>query len=102
MALRNGSRFAVSMAEVFPHGCHLMPESITEAQDYNEQTRRAGAVCPRESSAVVRPLRLCTFGARRAASRRQPRTPARASYRRHVPVGHGIAGRGRPPWALQS
>jgi hypothetical protein len=40
MALRNGSRFAVSMAEVFPHGCHLMPESITEAQDYNEQTRQ--------------------------------------------------------------
>jgi hypothetical protein len=40
MALRGGSRFAVSMAEVFPHGCHLMPESITEAQDYNEQTRQ--------------------------------------------------------------
>jgi hypothetical protein len=28
------------MAQVFPHGCHLMPESITEAQDYNEQTRQ--------------------------------------------------------------
>ena len=27
------------MQEVFPHGCHLMPESITEAQDYDEQTR---------------------------------------------------------------
>ena len=39
MALRNGSRLAVSMADVFPHGCHLMPDSITEAQDYNEQTR---------------------------------------------------------------
>ena len=39
MALRNGSRLPVSMHEVFPHGCHLMPESITEAQDYDEQTR---------------------------------------------------------------
>ena len=40
MALRNGSRFAVSMHEVFPHGCHLVPDSITEAQDYDEKTRR--------------------------------------------------------------
>ena len=29
----------VTMHEVFPHGCHLMPESITEAQDYDEKTR---------------------------------------------------------------
>jgi hypothetical protein len=39
MALRNGSRFAVSMQQVFPHGCHLMPDSITEAQDYDEKTK---------------------------------------------------------------
>jgi len=39
MALKNGSRFAVSMQQVFPHGCHLMPDSITEAIDYDEQTR---------------------------------------------------------------
>ena len=39
MALRNGSRFAVSMAQVFPHGCCLVPDSITEAQDYDERTR---------------------------------------------------------------
>ena len=24
---------------MFPHGCHLMPDSITEAQDYDEKTR---------------------------------------------------------------
>jgi len=40
MALRNGSRFAVSMHDVFSHGCHLVPESITEAQDYDEKTKR--------------------------------------------------------------
>jgi hypothetical protein len=39
MAFRNGTRLPVSMAQVFPHGCHLMPDSITEAQDYDEQTR---------------------------------------------------------------
>jgi hypothetical protein len=31
MALRNGSRLGVSMHDVFPHGCHLVPGSITEA-----------------------------------------------------------------------
>jgi len=39
MALRNGSRFAVSMHDVFSHGCHLVPDSITEAQDYDEKTK---------------------------------------------------------------
>jgi hypothetical protein len=39
MALRNGSRFAVSMAQVFSHGCCLVPDSITEAQDYDERTK---------------------------------------------------------------
>jgi hypothetical protein len=40
MALRNGSRLGVSMHDVFPHGCHLVPDSIVEAQDYDENTRR--------------------------------------------------------------
>src|ERR1022692_187834 len=40
MALRNGSRFPVSMHDVFPHGCHLLPDSITEAMDYDEKTKR--------------------------------------------------------------
>jgi hypothetical protein len=40
VALKNGSRFAVNMADVFPHGCHLVPDSIIEAQDFDEKTRR--------------------------------------------------------------
>jgi hypothetical protein len=40
MALRNGSRFSVSMQNVFSHGCHLVPGSIAEAQDYDEKTKR--------------------------------------------------------------
>src|SRR5436305_14344525 len=39
MAFRNGTRLPVSMAQVFPRGCHLMPDSITEAQDYDEKTK---------------------------------------------------------------
>jgi hypothetical protein len=40
MALRTGSRFPVSMHDVFPHGCCLVPDSITEAQDYDEKTKK--------------------------------------------------------------
>jgi len=40
MALRNGSRLQVGMQDVFPHGCHLVPDSIIEAQDYHESTGR--------------------------------------------------------------
>ena len=40
MALSPGSRLPVSNRDVFPHGCCLVPDSITEAQDYDEKTRR--------------------------------------------------------------
>ena len=39
MALRNGARFSVGMADVFPDGCYLVPGSISEAQDYDEKTK---------------------------------------------------------------
>jgi hypothetical protein len=38
--IKNGSRFSVGMADVFPQGCHLVPDSISEVQDYDENTRR--------------------------------------------------------------
>lgn len=40
MALKGGTRFTASMAEVFPNGCHLVPGSIGEAMDYDEATKR--------------------------------------------------------------
>ena len=39
MAFKNGMRFPVSMAQAFPAGCCLVPESIAEAQDYDEKTK---------------------------------------------------------------
>ena len=38
MSIRTGNRFPVSMADVFSHGCHLVPDSIAEAIDYDEAT----------------------------------------------------------------
>jgi hypothetical protein len=40
MALSGGTRFKVTMGEVFPGGCNLVPGSIAEAQDYDERTGR--------------------------------------------------------------
>jgi hypothetical protein len=39
MAVGNGVRLPVAHAELFPHGCHLVPDSITEAQAWDEATR---------------------------------------------------------------
>src|ERR1700722_8014447 len=39
MAISAGCRFPVSMGQVFPDGCYLVPGSITEAQDYDEKTK---------------------------------------------------------------
>lgn len=38
--IKNGTRLTVGMAEVFPQGCHLVPDSISEVQDYDENTRQ--------------------------------------------------------------
>lgn len=40
MALRGGARFGVPFEAVFPHGCVFVPDSVSEAQDFNEATRQ--------------------------------------------------------------
>jgi hypothetical protein len=51
--LGNGARLPVGMADVFPAGCHLIPDSITEAMDYDEATgRRSPAVDQRTGKPV--------------------------------------------------
>jgi hypothetical protein len=39
MAIGNGVRLPVGTGDVFPAGCRLLPDSITEAQDWDEATR---------------------------------------------------------------
>ena len=38
--LSSGVRLPATMADVFPAGCHLVPDSIIEAMDYDEATGR--------------------------------------------------------------
>jgi excisionase family DNA binding protein len=53
MALRNGSRLPVSMRDVFPDGCHLVPDSIVEAQDYDEATGRRSPAVDKEAAEML-------------------------------------------------
>jgi hypothetical protein len=39
MAVTAGIRLPVAHADVFPHGCHLVPDSISEAQGWDEVSR---------------------------------------------------------------
>jgi len=39
MALKAGVRFAVGFEDVFPNGCVLTPDAVSEGQDYNEATK---------------------------------------------------------------
>ena len=51
--LSNGARLPVGMADVFPAGCHLIPDSIIEAMDYDEATgRKSPAVDQRTGKPV--------------------------------------------------
>src|ERR1017187_2415544 len=58
MALRNGSRLHVSMQDVFPHGCHLVPDSIVEAEDYDEATRRRTPALDKHTGQAVFSVRV--------------------------------------------
>jgi hypothetical protein len=56
MALKNGLRLPVSMHDVFSHGCHLVPDSITVAQDYDERTKQRS---PAVDKLTGRPVFQC-------------------------------------------
>jgi hypothetical protein len=58
MALNTGKRLPVSMQDAFPHGCHLVPDSIVEAMDYDEATRRRRAAVDKQTGQPVWQVRV--------------------------------------------
>jgi hypothetical protein len=56
--LKGGSRFRVAMADVFPHGCHLVPDSISEAIDYDEDTKRRSPAVDKQTGKPVFQVRV--------------------------------------------
>src|SRR5262249_16512095 len=58
MAVKGATRFAVTMGQVFPEGCHLVPDSISEAMDYDEETKRGSGGVDRLTSKPVFQVRM--------------------------------------------
>jgi len=58
MSIRTGARFPVGMADVFSNGCHLVPDSIAEAMDYDEETRRRSPAVDKLTSKPVFQVRV--------------------------------------------
>src|SRR3954469_6949152 len=51
MALQGGQRFAVSMADVFPHGVYAL--SVEQAQDYDEKRGRRSPAKDKQTGELV-------------------------------------------------
>jgi hypothetical protein len=56
--IKGGSRFPVAQADVFPHGCHLVPDSISEAIDYDEETKRRSPALDKHTGKPVFQVRV--------------------------------------------
>jgi hypothetical protein len=74
VALRkNGVQLGVSQADVFPHGCHLVPGSITEVLDCDEATGRRSASVDQQTgkpvASAARPIGVDTWRLAWRASR---------------------------------
>ena len=56
--IKGGNRFPVAQTDVFPHGCHLVPDSISEAIDYDEETKRRSPAVDKHTGKPVFQVRV--------------------------------------------
>jgi hypothetical protein len=88
--IRTGSRFPVAMADVFPHGCHLVPDSISEAIDYDEETKRRSPAVDKHTGKPVFQVRVIDLDPElsgrsrevvvKVVADRMPQPPTRAPF----------------------
>ena len=88
--IKNGTRLSVSMADVFPQGCHLVPDSISEVQDYDEATGRRSPAVDKVTSKPVFQCRVADMDPELAGRQREtvvkiladrmPAPPTRAPF----------------------
>ena len=85
----DGIERSVSTAKMFPHGCYLQPDSISEAEDYDEKTDTDATVVD-----ITRPRAGCTSARwlTRTLRLRTGRTRRWSSWTRSRPcrLGRGI------------
>lgn len=114
--LRNGSRFPVAMADVFPHGCHLVPDSISEAMDYDAETRRRSPAVDKQTGKPVFQVRVVDMDPElsgrsrevvvKVVAERMPVPPTRAPFEavefEGLTVTPYVTDRGRMAYSLRA
>jgi hypothetical protein len=86
--IRNGARFPVAMADAFPAGCALVPESITEAQDYDEATRTRSPAFDKVTGKKVWQVRVSDLDPELAGRSREVGVKILADREPAPPTGH--------------
>jgi hypothetical protein len=116
MAVKGGSRFPVAMAQVFPDGCHLVPDSISEAMDYDEETKRRSPAADKLTGKPVFQVRVVdmdpdlTGRSREVVVKitadRMPTPPTRAPFEpiefENLTVTPYVTDRGRMAYSLRA
>jgi hypothetical protein len=86
--IRNGARFPVAMADAFPAGCALVPESITEAQDYDPQTKTRSPAFDKVTGKRVWQCRVSDLDPELAGRSREVGVKILADREPAAPTGH--------------
>jgi hypothetical protein len=86
--IRNGARFPVAMADAFPAGCALVPDSITEAQDYDEVTRTRSPAFDKVTGKKVWQVRVSDLDPELAGRSREVGVKILADREPAPPTGH--------------
>jgi hypothetical protein len=114
--IRNGSRFPVAQADVFPHGCHLVPDSISEAIDYDEETKRRSPAIDKQTRKPVFQVRVVDMDPElsgrsrevvvKVVADRMPVPPTRAPFEpvefENLTVTPYVTDRGRMAYSLRA
>ena len=86
--IRNGARFPVAMADAFPAGCALVPDSIAEAQDYDEVTRTRSPAFDKVTGKKVWQVRVSDLDPELAGRSREVGVKILADREPAPPTGH--------------
>ena len=86
--IRNGARFPVAMADAFPAGCALVPDSIAEAQDYDEVTRTRSPAFDKVTGKKVWQVRVSDLDPELAGRSREVGVKMLADREPAPPTGH--------------
>jgi hypothetical protein len=87
VALIGGARFALRMEDLFPNGCNLVPDSISEAMDFDEKTRQRTPAKDKVTKQRVWQVRVMDMDPNLAGRSREVTVKVLADYQPMPPTG---------------